>query len=66
LGETFGVRYFSWQEGYAAFTVSPTARSSVIRYIAGQAEHHRKQSFREELVDLLTQSEVEYDERYLD
>jgi REP element-mobilizing transposase RayT len=57
---------FAWQEGYAAFTVSPTARVSVQRYIANQAERHRKRSFREELVDLLKAAEVEYDAKYLD
>jgi putative transposase len=41
---------FQWQEGYAAFTVSASARDSVRRYIAGQEEHHRTKSFREELV----------------
>ncbi|HEX5702943.1 MAG TPA: transposase, partial [Pyrinomonadaceae bacterium] len=29
-------RRFTWQEGYAAFTVSPTATNSVRRYIATQ------------------------------
>ncbi len=41
---------FAWQEGYAAFTVSPSARAAVRDYIAHQEEHHRRQSFREELV----------------
>jgi len=29
-------RRFTWQDGYAAFTVSPTATDSVRRYIATQ------------------------------
>ncbi len=57
---------FHWQEGYAAFTVSPSAREAVREYIARQAEHHRKRSFREELVEMLAKAGVEYDERYLD
>ena len=61
-----GSRTFAWQEGYAAFTVSPTACDDVRRYIAGQEEHHRSRSFREELVDLLRLAGIDYDPRYLD
>ena len=57
---------FAWQEGYAAFTVSATARKAVQGYIANQAEHHRHRSFREELIELLRRAEVEYDAKYLD
>src|SRR5213595_2218522 len=35
---------FAWQEGYAAFTVSPTAREEVRGYIHNQEEHHRHRS----------------------
>lgn len=64
--EEIGLREFAWQEGYAAFTVSATARAAVKRYIANQEKHHRKKSYREELVELLERAEIEYDERYLD
>jgi hypothetical protein len=47
-------RRFTWQEGYAAFTVSPTASDSVRRYIATQETHHRKHSFVNELREFLT------------
>ncbi len=57
---------FHWQEGYAAFTVSASARESVQDYIAKQEEHHRTRSFRDELIEFLTRSGVPYDERYLD
>ena len=57
---------FHWQEGYAAFTVSASARADVQRYLARQEEHHRTRSFREELVEFLKKSGVDYDERYLD
>jgi hypothetical protein len=35
-------------------------------YIANQEEHHRKKTFREELVKMLDKAGVEYDPRYLD
>lgn len=59
-------REFAWQAGYGAFTVSPTARAQVRRYIANQAEHHRVKSFREELAEFLQKAGVRYEDRYLD
>jgi putative transposase len=66
IHEELGIRAFSWQEGYAAFTVSAPARASVSRYIANQEEHHRVKSYREELIEMLTRAGVEFDPRYLD
>ena len=61
-----GMQSFTWQEGYAAFTVSATARASVQAYIANQEEHHRTKSYREELIELLQKAGIEYDPQYLD
>jgi putative transposase len=58
-------RKFAWQEGYAAFTVSPSATDSVRNYIANQEAHHGKHSFVDELQRLLGRAEIEYDEKYL-
>ena len=57
---------FAWQEGYAAFTGSATARESVRRYIVNQEEHHRGRSFREEVIEMLEKAGVAYDPKYLD
>ena len=56
---------FSWQTGYAAFTVSESQVGAVRDYVRRQEEHHRISSFREELLTLLRKHEIEYDERYL-
>ena len=64
--EEIGLRSFGWQEGYAAFTVSATARDGVRSYIANQEEHHRVKSFREELIEMLTKAGIDYDPQYLD
>lgn len=56
---------FGWQEGYSAFSVSQSQRDVVFRYLAGQEERHRRQTFEDELVSLLKRNEIEYDERYL-
>ena len=61
-----GQSKFGWQEGYGAFTVSPTACEAVKKYIRNQEEHHRTKTFREEFVEFLEQAGVEFDPRYLD
>lgn len=60
-----GIGKFAWQEGYGAFTVSPSRLSRIQRYIANQVEHHRKKTIEEEYVELLRLSGVEFDEKYL-
>jgi putative transposase len=64
--EQIGERGFAWQEGYAAFTVSATARAAVREYVANQEEHHRKKTYREELIEMLERAGVQYDPKYLD
>ncbi|MDP4953241.1 MAG: IS200/IS605 family transposase [Flavobacteriales bacterium] len=39
---------FSWQTGYAAFTVSESGINSVFNYIKNQKSHHQTKSFRKE------------------
>lgn len=56
---------FAWQEGYAAFTVSPSQDGTLRRYIANQREHHGGGDFRAELVRLLRAHEVEFKERFV-
>ena len=64
--DELGVQPFAWQNGYAIFSVSPNALSVVVAYIANQAEHHRKRSFREELMEMLDTAGVEYEPRFLE
>lgn len=56
---------FAWQEGYGAFSVSPSQVPVVKRYIQLQEEHHRKRNFEEEFVALLRHCGIEYDERHV-
>ncbi len=58
-------RFFAWQEGYAAFSVSRSDEDAVVSYIRNQDEPHRGQDFRAELVDLLGRHAVEYDPKYV-
>jgi REP-associated tyrosine transposase len=56
---------FSWQDGYAGISVSPSQIEAVKRYIAAQEQHHRKRSFDDELLALLNKAGVAYDKRYV-
>lgn len=56
---------FEWQVGYAAFSVSESQVEAVRRYVRNQEEHHKKVTFKEELVALLEKNGIPYDERYL-
>lgn len=58
-------RRFSWQEGYAAFSVSESQAASVRRYIRNQKAHHARQSYQDEFRAMLDRHGVAYDERYL-
>ncbi len=49
---------FSWQEGYAAFSVSPSQLPRVRRYIRNQDQVHRRCTFDAELDLLLLRHEV--------
>ncbi len=64
--EQIGLKSFEWQTGYAAFTVSATARRQVQSYIAHQEEHHQGKDSRDELIEMLTLAGVEYDPAYFE
>ena len=64
--QEIGLKSFAWQEGYAAFSVSPTAVKQVQSYIARQEVHHRKKSFREELIELLKKADIPFEPQFLD
>ena len=57
--------FVKWAEGYCALTYSEHDKSRVMQYIINQKEHHRKISARDELIALLNEMEVEFDERYI-
>ena len=63
LGSEF--RTFFWQRGYGMFSVSPTHRDDVEKYVSEQEEHHRKKTFQEEFREFLKRYRIEYDERFV-
>ena len=56
---------FAWQEGYSVFSVSKSREGALKRYITGQAEHHRTEDFKSELLRTLRAHSVEFDETYV-
>ena len=61
IHETFpDSRWPGWQEGYGAFSVSISGVEHTIRYICGQAEHHRQRSFSDELEVFLKRHGMQY------
>lgn len=56
---------FHWQEGYGAFSYSPSDIDTVIKYINNQEAHHKQHKFKEEYLELLGRFEVDYNPEYL-
>ena len=56
---------FHWQDGYGAFSISPSHVENVKEYITNQEVHHRKESFQDEFRRLCKKYGVEIDERYV-
>ena len=55
-----------WQVGYAAITYSWKEKDTLIEYVKNQEEHHKTKTYREELIELLREHGIEFDEKYLE
>jgi REP element-mobilizing transposase RayT len=56
---------FEWQKGYGAFTHSRSQIDNVVKYILSQEEHHKKQPFKEEYLEMLEKNDVAFNQEYL-
>jgi putative transposase len=54
-----------WQGGYGAFTYAFKDKDRLIAYVKNQEKHHKTDSYKEELIGLLKEHEIEFDEKYL-
>lgn len=54
-----------WQNGYGAFTYAFNDKDHLIEYVKNQEQHHKIQTFKEELISLLNENGIEFDEKYL-
>jgi REP element-mobilizing transposase RayT len=52
---------FSWQRGYAAFSVRYSDSARVVRYIRNQERHHRRKTLEGEFHEFLRQHEIAED-----
>jgi len=65
MREEVQMRTFSWQGGYAGFTVSESVLERVRAYVQRQKEHHAQHSFEDELRLFVEKHRIKYDEKYL-
>ena len=56
---------FQWQQGYGAFSVSPSHVDELRQYILVQMEHHRHVTFEDEFRRLCQKYGLPIDERYV-
>lgn len=56
---------FQWQSGYGGFSYSKWDREKLINYVLNQKEHHLKQGFRQEYLQMLYDEGIEFKEEYL-
>lgn len=57
--------FTGWQIGYSAFTYSIEAKDQLVKYVMNQEEHHKLKSYKQELIELLLEHEIEWEEKYL-
>ena len=56
--------FAGWADGYAALTYAWKDKDMIVNYIKNQQEHHKKESFEDELRRLLKEHGIEFDEKY--
>lgn len=67
IHETFPhMRAFAWQGGYGAFSIGVSGVEATTQYIKQQEEHHRKVSFRDEFIVMLSKHQIAFEEWMLD
>lgn len=53
-----------WADGYAALTYAWKNKEMIVDYIKNQQEHHKKETFNDELIRLLKEHGIDLDERF--
>ena len=56
---------FAWQKGYGAFTHARSQLDTVVKYVLNQEEHHKKQNFRDEYLEMLRKNDIEFNKEYV-
>jgi REP element-mobilizing transposase RayT len=55
----------AWQVGYGAFTYSIGDKDKLVEYVKNQETHHHIKTFKDELIELLNEHHIEFDEKYM-
>jgi REP element-mobilizing transposase RayT len=55
---------FSWQNAYGAFTYSKSQVPAVKRYVLNQKEHHKKETFKGEILRIFEMLDIPYSDEY--
>jgi putative transposase len=65
--KTKGMQYkkFTWQRGYAAFSIGQSGYEGLRQYIQKQKDHHKKVSFQDEYRSFLKKYKINFDEAYV-
>jgi putative transposase len=58
------LEFNGWADGYAALTYGWKDKEMIINYIKNQQDHHKKESFQNELRRLLKEQGIEIDNKY--
>lgn len=56
---------FEWQTGFGAFSHSRSQRDVLINYCMNQEQHHKKKTFKEEYLKMLSDFQVDFKDEYL-
>ena len=56
---------FEWQKGYGAFSHSQSQIDTVVNYILNQENHHKRNNFRKEYLEILRKNDIQYNDDYL-
>jgi REP-associated tyrosine transposase len=59
------LRFPGWQVGYSGFTYHISSKDALINYVKNQAVHHKAMTYKEEVIRLLNENKIDYNERYL-
>jgi len=53
----------NWQQGYGAFTYHTNAKKKLITYIKNQEIHHQTENSRAEIIRMLVEHQIDFDEK---
>jgi putative transposase len=63
--QTMFHNFTGWQVGFGAFTYHISSKETLINYVKNQNIHHKTNSYKDELIKLLQENYVDYNDEYL-